>query len=257
MGISGSEWVGLQNFINIFSGESFPVILRNTLAISSLRLIFAFPSSIILALLINELHNGLFKRTVQTVSYLPYFISWMVVSGIAYNFLSTDMGLLNQLLKTIGMQPVNWYARPDMWWGILTFTTIWKSVGWGSIVFLAAITSINPELYEAAVIDGASKITRVIYITIPGMMPVISVTLIITLGQLIKDDFEQIYALVGSNQLLLQTTDVLGTWVFRTSMLQSNFSGATAVGLFQSVVSFAMVFTANYFARKTNNSSLW
>jgi len=257
IGIENSEWVGFKNFISFFQSKDFPIIVKNTLGISGLRLIFAFPSAIILALLINELKNGLFKRTIQTISYLPYFISWMVVSGIAYNFLSTDMGVLNQILKYFGAQPVNWYTQPDAWWPILTITTIWKSMGWGSIAYLAAITSISPELYEAATIDGASKLKQVRHITIPGMMPVISITLILTIGSLIRDDFEQIYALVGANAILQKTTDVLGTWVFRTSILQSDFSNATAVGLFQSVISLIMIIGANYFAKKTDNPGLW
>ena len=256
-GFFDSEWVGLKHFIHIFQSETFLRLLGNTLVLSLLNLIFVFPSAIILALLINELHNGIFKRTVQTVSYLPHFISWVVVAGMAYNFLATDTGILNNLLKHLGLDPVMWYADASKWRGILTVTSIWKTCGWGTIVYLAAITSINPGLYEAAVIDGASKFRQIWHITIPGMMPVISVTLILTIGKLIKDDFEQIYALVGNNNLLYETTDVLGTWIFRTSMINGEFSSAAALGLFQGIVSFIMVTGANMLAKRTENSSLW
>ena len=260
-GIFGSEWVGLKHFVTLFTAEgvNFDLIFRNTVVIAFLRLVTSFPSAIILALLFNELRNGLFKKSVQTISYLPYFISWIIVSGMAYNFLAADNGILNNLLEKLGREPVVWYSNPRPWWGILTITSLWKSIGWGTITYLAAISAINPELYEASAIDGAGKLRQTFTVTLPGMMPIIGITLILSMGSLIRDDFEQIYAMVGSeNYLLNETTNVFSTVVFKALRGgPKGFSSATALGLFQSIIALILVLTSNWIVRKTDNPGLW
>ncbi len=259
-GIFGSEWVFFKNFENIFRPEShIDRVFRNTICLGLLKFVVGYPASLILALLLNQLANGWFKKTVQTVSYLPYFISWVIISGMAYNFLSGNNGILNNIRQAFNLAPISWYSDPGPWWTILTITSVWKGVGWGTIMFLAGLTSINSELYEAASIDGAGKLRQVFAVTLPGLMPIIGITLIQNMGNLIRDDFEQIYALVGSsNYNLTEKTEVFSTLIYSALLGNtSGFSGATAVGLLQSVISLAMVCVANYLVRRTENPGLW
>lgn len=257
-GILGSEWVGFENFKYVLSGYGFLELVRNTLRLGLMGLIFAFPSSIVMALMINELQAKRFKKVVQTISYIPYFISWVVISGMSYSLFSKDYGIINRVLGFFGLEPVYWYAKPSAWPWILTFAGIWKSVGWGTIVFLAGMTGINPDLYEAAQIDGAGRWKQTIHVTIPGIMPVICMTFILTISGIVRDDFEKIYALVGANELLFETTDVLGTWTYRT-MYSSfrNYGDVTAVTTMQSVLGMILMLIGNWIVRKTDNQSLW
>lgn len=260
-GIFGSEWVGFTHFYTLFThpGAEFWMIFRNTIVMALLKFIFGFPASIILALMLNALQVKWFKRFSQTISYLPYFVSWVVISNIAYLFLSADGGIINNLLVSAGMEKIRFYSEPQYWWGILTFTSVWKNVGWGTIVYLAAITSINPDLYEAASIDGASSWRKLWTVTLPGMMPVIGIQLILNAGNLIKDDFDQIYSMVGGdNYTLRSVTEVFSSLVYR--QLQggvSGFSSATAVSFVQSVISLVLVLGANAVVKKTDNQGLW
>jgi len=260
-GIFGSEWVGFKHFINAFTnkGSGFWGLLRNTVGIASLKFIFGFPASIILALMFNRLANGFFKKTVQTISYLPYFVSWIVLSGMCYLLLATDGGIINNLLIKLNASPVKFYDTPKYWWGILTASSIWKNVGWGTIVYLAALTSIDTDLYEAADIDGARAWDKLWHVTLPGMMPVIGIQLILNMGSLIKDDFDQIYAMVGGDNYALRgVTEVFSSLIFR--QLQSGpagYSPSTAIGLIQSVISLILVLVANSIVRKTDNPGLW
>lgn len=257
-GIMNSPWVGLQNIKYAVMSYGFYRLVRNTLILGLLKLIFAFPSSIILALLFNELSNGIFKKFVQTVSYLPYFISWVIVASIAYMFLSTDYGVLNDILISLGIDRIQWYASPQYWRAIITITHIWKNTGWGTIVFLAGLTAINPDLYEAARCDGAGRFKQVLHVSIPGIMPVIGMTFILSVAGIVKDDFEQIYALVGQNSELYSTVDVLGTWMYRG--LRGDFRGwgeVTAVGLVQSIVGFILMVGANWLVKRSDNKGLW
>ena len=256
-GFFGSEWVGLKHFAKFFNSAQFWNLLKNTLLITTYKLIVGFPAPIILALLLNELKNGSLKRVVQTVSYLPHFISWMVIAGMAYNFFGTDLGILNRILTTVGMEPVSWYARPDLWRSILVITAVWKGVGWGSIIYLAGISGINPELYESAQIDGAGKLRQAWSITLPSLMPIISIVFILNMGSLIREDFQQIFALVGNSTILRETTDVFETYIFRMSMLNGSFSYPAAIGLFQSVIALLMIVGSNYLAKKTENQGIW
>ena len=259
LGIWGSRWVGWENFKYAVLSRGFLDKVGNTLALGGLKIIFAFPSSIILALMINELTKKHFKRVVQTISYLPYFISWVIVSSIVYMFLSVDGGVLNRIIIKFGGEEIFWYAEPKYWRGILTISNIWKNVGWGTIVFLAALTSINQDLYEAAMCDGAGYMKRCLHITIPGIMPAIAMTFILSVAGIVKDDFEQIYALVGDSSILSKTTEVLGTWIYK--QLNGNsfttWGDATAVGLVQSVAGFLLIIISNYLVSKTDNKGLW
>ena len=260
-GVFGSEWVGFSHFITLFThpGAEFWMIFRNTVVMAALKFVFGFPASIILALMFNALQCRLFKRFAQTISYLPYFVSWVVISNIAYVFLSADGGIINNILVASGAEKIRFYSEPKYWWGILTFTSVWKNVGWGTIVYLAAITGINPDLYEAASIDGASSWRKLWTVTIPGMMPVIGIQLILNMGNLIKDDFDQIYSMVmGDNYSLRPVTEVFSSLVYR--QLQggvAGFSSATAVSFVQSIISLILVLGANAIVKKTDNQGLW
>lgn len=263
-GIFGSEWAGqhgFEHFITLFThpGSEFGMIFRNTVVMAFLKFVTGFPAAIVLALMFNALKNGLFKKTAQTVSYLPYFVSWVVVSNIVYLLLSANGGILNNLIVRLGGEKIRFYSEPKYWWGILTATSLWKTVGWGTIVYLAAITAINPDLYEAASIDGAGGWRKLWTVTIPGMMPVIGIQLILNAGNMIKDDFDQIYSLVGgSNYELREVTEVFSSLVFRN--LQSGvkgFSSSAAISLVQSVISLGLVLGADAIVRKTDNPGLW
>lgn len=260
-GIFGSEWVGFKHFVTAFTneGSGFWGLFRNTVVLAVLKFIFGFPASIILALMFNKLANGIFKKTVQTVSYLPYFVSWIVLSGMCYLLLATDGGVINNMLLKLGANPVKFYDSPQYWWGILTVTSVWKNVGWGTIVYLAALTAIDTDLYEAASIDGARAWDKLLHVTLPGMMPVIGIQLILNMGSLIRDDFDQIYAMVGGdNYALRDVTEVFSTLIFR--QLQggpSGYSPSTAIGFVQSIISLALVLVSNRIVRKTDNPGLW
>ncbi|MCL2673649.1 MAG: ABC transporter permease subunit [Alphaproteobacteria bacterium] len=261
-GITGSPWVSdpniWGNFQNAVLSYGFLRLVRNTLLLGLLKIIFAFPSSIILALLINELRVGVFKKTIQTISYLPYFISWVIVASIMYLFLASDVGFFNKAFIALGMEPVRWYISPQYWRAILTVTTIWKNTGWGTIIFLAGLTSISPELYEAARCDGAGRWRQTIHVSIPGIMPVIAMSFILSVSGIVKDDFEQVYALVGMNSELWKTVDVIGSWMYRG--LRGPFRAwgeVTAVGLVQSIVSFVLMVGANAAVKRSGNKGIW
>jgi len=258
LGILHSPWVGWDNFKYGVATYGFWRLVRNTLVLGLLKMIFAFPSSIILALLINELRVGPFKKTIQTLSYLPYFISWVIVASIMYLLLSTDYGMLNNFLIKLGIGKVDWYTSPQYWRAILTITTIWKNMGWGTIIFLAGLTAISPELYEASVCDGAGRWKQTLHVSIPGIMPVIAMSFILSISGIVRDDFEQVYALVGNSSELWKTVDVLGTWMYRG--LRGSFTGwgeVTAVGLIQGLVSLILMLGANALIKRTDNKGLW
>ncbi len=257
-GILGSEWVGLENFRYALQSKSFWEMVGNTLRLGLLKIIFAFPSSIILALMINEVFCKRFKKVVQTIANLPYFISWVIVSSIVYMFLAKDAGVLNKVLAFFGLDSVFWYAESKYWPGIITISGIWKNVGWGTIVFLSAMTNINPDLYEAAKVDGAGRLRQCLHVTIPGIMPAITMTFILCVAGIVKDDFEQIWALVGDSSILSETTEVLGTWVYKT--LRGSFRGwgdATAVGLLQSLAGMILMLVSNWLVKKQGQEGLW
>lgn len=256
-GFLQSPWVGFKHFEMFFNAPEFWTIMRNTLVISMLKLCIGFPAPILLALMLNEIGQKYFKRLVQTISYLPHFLSWVIVSGFVTLILSTDNGSLNLLLLKLSLidDPINFLSEPSYFWGILVATNVWKEIGFSSIVYLAAIAGINPHLYEAASVDGASRIRQIVTITIPSIMPVVIVFSILAIGNLLNAGFEDILLLAG-NPVLRDVSDVLDTYVYRIGIENSRFSYATTAGLFKAVISVALLAGANYAARRSGNS-LW
>lgn len=256
-GFSGSEWVGWDNFRYVFSTPDFPRLIRNTLLINVYKIAWGFPAPIILALLLNEVKTKHFKNTIQTISYLPHFISWIVISGIMYNLLNTNFGIINNLLKSIGQDPIQWYIRSDVWRSILVGSSVWKGVGYSSIIYLAAISGVDTSLYEAAIVDGATRWKQTIHITLPSIAPTISILFILGIGGIMYGDFGQIYALIGYNSPLFPTTDVLDFFIYRVGLQGGKFSIGAALGLFQSAIGFILVMTTNYVAKKIGGEGIW
>lgn len=256
LGISGSEWVGFKHFMFLFTNEDFFRVMRNTLAMSTLKLTTGVFSAVTLAILLNEVGNLRFKKTVQTVSYLPHFISWVVASNIVLAALSTDGGIINEILVGLGLvdKPILFMGIEKYFWGIITISNIWKEVGWSAIIYLAAMTAIDPQLYEAAQIDGAGRLKRIWHITLPGIMPTVIILLILKIGWILNAGFEQQYLL--QNPTVLNVSEVLSIFVLRYGIGMGRYSFATAAGIFQSIVSLTLVFTVNWIAKKTSDDSV-
>ncbi|QQZ61072.1 sugar ABC transporter permease [Paenibacillus sonchi] len=253
---SEQEWAGLKHFRILFEDSTFYRVLRNTLVMSTIQLVLGFVTAITLALLLNELKNLIFKRVVQTVSYLPHFISWVVASSIVLTVLSPD-GIINLLLTKLHLldKPELWMGKGNYFWGILGVTQVWKDVGWNTIIYLAAITSIDPSQYEAAEIDGASRFQRMLNITLPGLKPVIIILLIMNLGNILESGFEPQYLL--GNGMNLDYSENLDIFVLKYGLGMGNFSLGTAAGIFKTVVSFIFLFSANHIAKRMGESRLF
>ncbi len=249
-----SEWVGLKHFIAFFNDYYFLRILRNTIVISVSYLLFSFPIPIILALLINELKNRTYSRLVQTVTYMPHFISIVVICGMVIQLTSKDGGI-NQILSVFGFEPVTMLTKPNLFVPIYVTSGVWQNMGWNSIIYLSALSSIDQELYTAAKIDGAGRFRQLIHITLPGLMGTIIILLILQIGKMFNIGHEKIILLY--NEITYETADVISTYVYRKGLLQLNWSYSTAVGLFNSIVSFILVYTTNRISRKTSGTSLW
>lgn len=255
-GIWGSPWTGLQHFKFIFTQNfDFFNILRNTLAINILKLLFYFPVPIIMALMINDVRNIKIKRGIQTLIYLPYFISWVVFGTLVVQFLSPSTGIVNSVIKLFGGEPVFFMSRSRYLWPIVILSEIWKSAGWGTIMYLSALTSIDQEIYQAAKIDGASHLQCVWHVSLPGISDTIVVLLLLQIGQMMDVGFDQMYVLV--NPILYDVGDVLSTYIFRIGVGQAQFSSTAAIGLFQSVVGLVLITVANAFCRKFYDKNLW
>lgn len=261
LGAANSPWVGLKHFIAFFTSDSFWTLMKNTLGISFLKLIFGFPAPIILALLFNEIRQEKTKRVFQTVTYLPHFISWVVVAGMLTSMLAVDGGTINSILTALQLtdEPINFLSEPKYFWTILVSANIWKTVGFNAIIFIAAIAGINPELYEAASVDGASRLRQMFIVTLPCIVPQIMIMLIMNIAQILNAGFEDILLLTnnGDNSILLEVGDVIDTYVYRYGVKLQRYSYGTAVGLFKSVVSISMLFAANYVSKRLTESSLW
>ncbi len=254
-GILKSPWCGFDNFKYLFSSSDFYVLLRNSLLISLYRLIWGFPAPILLALMLNEMHSKNYKRAMQTVVYLPHFISWVVIAGILSNMLSPSGGLINHMLGMFGIKPVAFLQNSNYFRSIIVVSDIWKTAGWGTIIYLAAMTGINAELYEAALIDGASKMKRIIHITLPGIASTVVVMLILRMGTVLQNGFEQIFLLY--NPLVYQVADVFETFTYRIGLIEGRYGFAAAVGLFQSVVGLVMILATNKLAKIYGEGGLW
>ncbi|WP_019536169.1 ABC transporter permease [Paenibacillus ginsengihumi] len=246
-GILGSDWAGFKHFEYLFSQDKFWQVIQNTIIISVYRLIFGFPAPIIVALLLNEVRARLFKRTVQTVIYLPHFISWVILGGILINLLSTDNGVINNIIKAFGGTPIGFMSDETYFRGTLVFSMIWKEFGWNTIIYMAALAGIPPQLYEAAVIDGASRWQRLLHVTIPLIRSTIILILILRLGGIMEAGFEQIFVLYHPG--VYSVADIIDTYVYRIGLTEGRFSIAAAVGLFKSAINFALLVLANRLAR--------
>ena len=255
-GIAGSAWIGLKNFKDLFGSSLFYGVLKNSLILSLYRLIWGFPAPIIFAILLSELRNETFKRTAQTMIYLPHFISWVVICGIVANFLTPSIeGPVNSLIRAFGGKAINFLIQPRYFRPIIIFSEIWKDAGWGTIIYLASISRIDPTLHEAAVVDGASRLQRIWYITLPGIATTVLVILILRMGYILSNGFEQIYML--QNPLTYSVSDVFETFTYRVGLLDGRFGYSTAVGVFQSIVGMILILITNTLSRRWSGSGLW
>ena len=255
LGIIRSPWVGLEHFQYLFSLRSFKEIFRNTILISTYKLLFGFPAPIILAILLNELRIIPYKKAVQTISYLPHFLSWVILGAIFTQLLSPSTGAVNILLTKLGFDPIFFLGDKSWFRSVLVFTSVWKGVGWGSIIYLASIAGINPEIYEAAIVDGAGRMRRIWHVTLPGLTPVITILLIFAIGRLTLDDFDQIFNLY--NPSVYSVGDVISTYTYRKGLIELQYSFSAAVGLFQNVISLALIVIVNWVTKRFNEYGIW
>lgn len=261
-GIFTSPWVGLKYFKEFISDYKFGALVTNTLAISFLKLIFTFPVPIIFAIMLNELRNDIVKRVVQTTSYFPHFISWVVVAGLLSVFLSVDNGMINSLFMHLGIidKPIAFLSSPHYFWGLAVGSAMWKESGWWTIIFLAALTGINPSLYEAAEMDGAGRLRKIWNITLPSLKPTIIVVLIMSLGSLlggglVGSNFEQ--SMLLGNPVNSAKSDILQTYAFNMGLAKGRYSYATAIDLIQSIISIVLIFGSNWISKKTTKMGLF
>ncbi|REE57575.1 putative aldouronate transport system permease protein [Paenibacillus taihuensis] len=254
LGFFESKWVGFKHFIDFFNGYYFWRLIKNTLLLNFWLLVFGFPAPILLALLLNEVRSALFKRTVQTVTYIPHFISMVVIVGMIKDFVSSD-GLINQVRDLLGKESIAFLQLPEFFRTIYVTSDIWQSIGWSSIIYFAALSAVNPDLYEASEMDGAGRYRKIWHITLPAIQPTIVILLILTIGNLLSSGFEKILLLY--QPLTYETSDVISTYVYRKGIQDSSFSFASAVGLFNTVVNFLLLIIANRISRKISESSLW
>jgi putative aldouronate transport system permease protein len=254
-GVWQSEWVGMKYYIMFFQNPDLFILLRNTFLLGFYKLLFGFPAPIILALLLNETKNAIFKRFVQSVSYLPHFISNVVVASMVIMFLSPSSGIINQLTGLLGASPINFLVKPDWFRTIYVASEVWQHFGWETIIYLAALTSIDPLLYEAAEIDGASRMKKLFHVTLPGIAPAIVILFIMNVGKVLEIGFEKVFLLF--NPATYSTADILSTYVYRVGLTNGNFSYATAIDLFTGIVSLIFIYSANYLSRKLGETSLW
>ncbi|NOU67658.1 ABC transporter permease subunit [Paenibacillus sp. LMG 31461] len=254
-GIWHSDWVGFKHFIAFFNSYYFVRIFRNTVLLSLYEILFNFPAPIVLALLLNELRQRFFKGIVQSITYLPHFISVVVVAGMMVDFLSTK-GLVNQLTDWFGIAPISFLLKAEWFRSIYISSGVWQGVGWGSIIYLAAMSGIDPSLYEASRVDGAGRVRQVWNITIPGIMPTVVILLILRIGHLMAGgSLEKIMLLYNSNTY--ETADVISTFVFRRGLLQFDFGFSAAIGLLNNIINFIMLLSANALSRRLSDHKLW
>lgn len=254
-GILGSKWVGLSNFNYFFSAADFSQLMMNTLSVSIGTLVFSFPLPIILALLLNQLPSVRYKKIVQTTVYAPHFISTVVMVGMIFLFTSPSSGLINKIIEAFGGKAIHFTAEPGWFVPLYVISEIWQSTGWGSILYLAALAGINPELHEAALVDGANKFQRVWHVDIPGIMPTIVIMLILNAGKVMGVGSEKAYLMQTS--LNISASEIIATYVYKRGVLKSQFSLSTAVGLFESIVNMILVVSVNWISRKVTDSSLF
>lgn len=254
-GLGGSEWVGLKYYHQFFDNRDALVIIKNTVLLGAYKLLFGFPAPIILALLLNELRNAVYKRLVQTISYLPHFLSNVVVASMLLLLLSPSTGWINRIIEWFGFPAISFLQEAEWFRTIYVLSEIWQQVGWGSILYLAAITTIDPQLYEAARMDGAGRWKQTLHVTLPGIAATIVILLILQIGGMLEVGFEKVFLLY--NPATYDTADVISTYVYRVGILQGSFSYATAIDLFMGVIGFLLVYTTNKISRRLGENSLW
>ena len=254
-GILGSKWVGLHNFQLIFGSAAFIHALQNTLIISFYKLIFGFPIPIIVSLLLNEVKFSSFKRSIQSIIYFPYFISWVIVSGIILSFLSVDRGFVNELVTMNGFKAIPFLYDPKYFRAILVISGIWKTAGWGTVIYMAALSGIDVQLYEAAVIDGANRWQQTRNIALPGISGTISIVFILSFSSIMNAGFDQIIVLL--NAMVMNVGDIIDTFVYRVGLVSGDYSYASAVGLFKSVIGFTLLTGANMLSKKVRGESVY
>ncbi len=254
-GITGSVWVGFKHFERFFRSYYFGRLLRNTLLLSLYQLAVTFPMPILLAIMLNELRSNKFRKTMQMVTYAPHFLSVVVVVGMMFNMLSPRTGIVNHLLQSFGMEPIFFMSEPGWFRHLFVWSGLWQNMGWSSIIYIAAIAGIDSSLYEAAIVDGASRLRRIWHITIPGLMPTATILLIMQCGSIMSIGFEKVYLM--QNDMNLETSQIISTYVYEAGMINSQFSFAASVDLFNSVINCALLIIVNTFAKKVGETSLF
>lgn len=255
LGISGSDWVGLQHFVRFFTDDKFWLLLKNTSVLAVFNIVFFFPLPIIVALMLNELRHEIYKRFLQTLIYVPHFVSWVVVVGIVYIFFSNEEGVINNLLVQLGFEKINFLLSKSMFPYMITSEVIWKDTGWGTIIFLAALAGVDTSLYESAKLDGAGRWRQIWHITLPSIRSTIVILFILRLGQFLDTSFEQIFLMLNASTR--EVGEVYDTYVYMTGIRQGQFSYSAAVGLFKSVVGFVLVVIANTLAKKMGEEGVY
>ncbi len=255
LGILGSHWVGWEHFDRMFRTESFLFAFRNTFLISMYKLIFGFPAPIVLSLLLNEVVHERFKKTIQTISYLPHFVSWVILAGLFTQILSPSQGIVNFAIKQMGGKPIYFLADPRWFRSVLVATSIFQQIGWGSIIYIATLAGVNPEYYEAARMDGANRWQQAIHVTLPALTPVITIMLILAIGRLVNDEFDQIFNLY--NPAVYSVGDVIQTYTYRAGLVDMNYSYAAAVGLFKNLFALVLIVGANAVTKRINEYGIW
>ena len=252
--IALSDWVGLEHFKRLFASDQFYKVLSNTLQINAIKIVWLFPIPIITAILLNEVSNGLIKKAFQTTIYMPFFFSWVVIFGVFYSLLGS-YGILNTFWISLGHERIGFFTDPKVFRGVLVFTEGWKEVGYTTLIYLAAITGIDPTLYEAARVDGANRQRQILHVMLPGILPTVVLMLILKVGNILTTGFEQV--LVFYNPAVYDVADIIQTYVYRIGLGQMNFSLSTALGLFNSVIAFILIVSCNTISRKLVNRSIW
>ena len=254
-GIWGSEWVGLGNFKRFFSSYQFWPLIKNTLSLSFLQLLIGFPVPIILAILLNQVRNGKFRRIVQTVTYCPHFISIVVLTGMLYIFLSPRSGLVNNIIEFFGGERINFFGDPSKFRPVFIISGIWQNAGWSAIIYIAALAGISPDLYEAAQIDGANKWKIIRHIDLPGILPTATMMLILEVGKIMNIGFQKAYLM--QTPLNLSASEIISTYIYKVGLIDSQYSYSAAISLFNNIINIILLVTVNRIAKKTTENSLW
>ncbi|MEJ8304030.1 sugar ABC transporter permease [Saccharibacillus sacchari] len=255
LGFAASEWAGFDHFTALFADPNFYVMLRNTLAINLLGLVFNFPVPIVLALMLNEIRHETFKRINQSIVYMPHFLSWVVVASMTYFILSADVGIINKIIVSWGGESVSFLSQVNYFWAMITAQSVWKEAGWGTIIFLAAMAGVDPQRYEAAVVDGANRWKQIWHITLPAIRPTIVILLVLRLGNMFDVGFEQV--LLMMNPLVMSVAEVFDTYAYTRGILQGNVSVGVAVGMFKGIIGLLLIVTANRIVKKMGQEGIY